>query len=143
ARAAGLDRRRPGHGPEVHGRRRHVEEGAGAARARRELDSLRLAGVRRTRPGGRRGRPRLPGRRLEPDAAGLPRRVPHEDLMIPKRWIAAYLRFLLRNRLAVTIVTTVMTIFFAYQCTHIKVLPQFLDFYPGPLNLPILPNSIT
>ena len=50
--------------------------------------------------------------------------------MIPKRWIASYLRFLLRNRLAVTIVTTVMTIFFAYQCTHIKVIPQVLDFYP-------------
>jgi len=61
--------------------------------------------------------------------------------MIPKRWIAAYLRFLLRNRLAVTIVTTVMTIFFAYQCTHIKVLPQFLDFYPGPLKLTILASS--
>ena len=43
--------------------------------------------------------------------------------MIPKRWIAAYLRFLLRKRLAVTLVTAVMTIFFAYQCTHIKVLP--------------------
>ena len=55
--------------------------------------------------------------------------------MIPKRWIEAYLRFLLRNRLAVTIVIAVMTVFFAYQCTHIKVLPQFLDFYPGPLKI--------
>ena len=63
--------------------------------------------------------------------------------MIPKRWIASYLRFLLRNRLAVTIVTAVMTIFFAYQCTHIKVLPQFLDFYPGPLKLTILGKEIT
>jgi hypothetical protein len=35
--------------------------------------------------------------------------------MIPKRWIASYLRFLLRNRLAVTIVTAVMTVFFGYQ----------------------------
>ena len=63
--------------------------------------------------------------------------------MIPKRWIASYLRFLLRNRLAVTIVTAVMTVFFAYQCTHIKVLPQFLDFYPGPLKLTILGKEIT
>lgn len=55
--------------------------------------------------------------------------------MIPKRWVEAYLRFLLRNRLAVSIVIAIMTLFFAFECTKIKVLPQFLDFYPGPLKI--------
>ena len=38
--------------------------------------------------------------------------------MIPKRWIESYLRFLLRNRLAVTIVVSIMTVFFAYETTN-------------------------
>jgi predicted RND superfamily exporter protein len=63
--------------------------------------------------------------------------------VIPKRWIAAYLRFLLRKRLAVSIVVGVMSIFFLYQCTHIKVLPQFLDFYPGPLKISLFGREIT
>ena len=63
--------------------------------------------------------------------------------MIPKRWVEAYLRFLLRNQLAVSLVIAVMTAFFAWQCTHIKVLPQFLDFYPGPLKLSLLGKEIT
>ena len=52
--------------------------------------------------------------------------------MIPKRWIEAYLRFLLRNRLAVSVVVALMTVFFAAELRYIKVVPQFLDFYPGP-----------
>jgi len=63
--------------------------------------------------------------------------------MIPKRWIEAYLRFLLRRRAAVTIVTAVMTVFFMWQCTNIRVLPQFLDFYPGPLKISLLGKEIT
>ena len=63
--------------------------------------------------------------------------------MIPKRWVEAYLRFLLRNRLVVSVVIAVMTAFFAYECSRIKVLPQFLDFYPGPLKLTILGKEIT
>ena len=51
--------------------------------------------------------------------------------MIPKRWVEIYLAFLLRNRLAVAIAVAVMTVFFTYQTLHIKVLPQFLDFYPS------------
>ena len=51
--------------------------------------------------------------------------------MIPQRWVQAYLRFLLRNRLAVTVTIALMTVFFAYECTRIKVIPQFLDFYPS------------
>ena len=35
--------------------------------------------------------------------------------MIPKRFVEAYLRFLLRNRLAVAVAITLMTIFFAHQ----------------------------
>ena len=35
--------------------------------------------------------------------------------MIPKRWVEAYLRFLLRNQLAVALVVAVMTVFFAVQ----------------------------
>jgi predicted RND superfamily exporter protein len=63
--------------------------------------------------------------------------------MIPKRFVEAYLRFLLAHRLAVSIVITVMTAFFAWQCTHIKVLPQFLDFYPGPLKLSFFGKEVT
>jgi len=55
--------------------------------------------------------------------------------MIPKRWIEAYLHFLLRNRLPVALVTAVMTVFFAWQTTHVKIAPQFLDFYPGPSSI--------
>src|SRR5262249_40342660 len=75
------------------------------------------------------------------NSAPAPRRGPPE--MIRKRWIEAYLRFLLRNQLAVSIVIALMTVFFAYQCTKIKVLPQFLDFYPRPLKLSILGSNIT
>jgi len=63
--------------------------------------------------------------------------------VIPKRWIAAYLRFLLRNRLAVAIAVAIMTVFFAFQATHIKVLPQFMDFYPGPLTLSVFGKEMT
>jgi predicted RND superfamily exporter protein len=63
--------------------------------------------------------------------------------VIPKRWIEAYLRFLLRNRLAVTVVTTVMTLFFAFEVTKVKVLPQFLDFYPGPSKISIFGHQYT
>lgn len=63
--------------------------------------------------------------------------------MIPKRWIEAYLRFLLRNRLAVTVVVGVLSLVLLYQCTYIKVLPQFLDFYPGPLTLNVFGKEVT
>ena len=44
--------------------------------------------------------------------------------MIPKRLIEAYLRFLLRNRLAVTVVIALMTVFFAYQCSRCQPVPS-------------------
>ena len=52
--------------------------------------------------------------------------------MIPERWVEAYLRFLLRNRLAVTLVIAVMTVFFAYAVlAHQGACANFLDFYPS------------
>jgi predicted RND superfamily exporter protein len=63
--------------------------------------------------------------------------------MIPKRWVEAYLWFLLRNRLAVTITIALMTVFFGYECTRIKVIPQFLDFYPSESKLSILGHEFT
>lgn len=63
--------------------------------------------------------------------------------MIPKRWVEAYLRFLLRNRLAVTVAITIMTVFFAYECTRIKVLPQFLDFYPSATTVRVFGTEYT
>jgi predicted RND superfamily exporter protein len=63
--------------------------------------------------------------------------------MIPKRWIEAYLWFLLRNRLAVTVVVAVMTVFFAYEAQFLKVVPQFLDFYPGPSKITVFGHEWT
>jgi predicted RND superfamily exporter protein len=63
--------------------------------------------------------------------------------MIPKRWIEGYLWFLLRHRLAITIVVAIMTVFFAYQTTRVKVVPQFLDFYPGPSKVSIFGHEFT
>jgi predicted RND superfamily exporter protein len=63
--------------------------------------------------------------------------------MIPKRWIEAYLWFLLRNRLVVTVVVAVMTVFFAFEATHLKVVPQFLDFYPGPSKISLFGHEWT
>ncbi|TMA36805.1 MAG: hypothetical protein E6J79_12250 [Deltaproteobacteria bacterium] len=63
--------------------------------------------------------------------------------MIPKRWIEAYLRFLLRNRLAVAVVVAVMTVFFAAELRYIKVVPQFLDFYPGPSQVRLFGHEYT
>ena len=58
--------------------------------------------------------------------------------MIPQRWVQAYLRFLLKYRFSVTAVIALLTVFFMYECTRIKVLPQFLDFYPSRSALTVL-----
>ena len=63
--------------------------------------------------------------------------------MISKRWVEAYLRFLLRHQLIVSVIIGLMTAFFAWQCTKIKVLPQFLDFYPGPLQISMFGKEVT
>jgi uncharacterized protein len=63
--------------------------------------------------------------------------------MIKKQWVEAYLRFLLRNRLAVSLTIALMTVFFAYQCTQIRVLPQFLDFYPSESKISVFGKEYT
>lgn len=63
--------------------------------------------------------------------------------MIPKRWVESYLRFLLRNRLLVTIAIAVMTVFFAYECTRIKVIANFIDFYPSATKISVFGKEIT
>jgi predicted RND superfamily exporter protein len=63
--------------------------------------------------------------------------------MIPKRWIEGYLRFLLRNRLAVSVAVGIMTLFFAAEATKVKVVPQFLDFYPGPSTVRVFGHEFT
>src|SRR5439155_15157987 len=127
-RAAGLDRRQLGHCVEAQRRRARRRGRAAADPARRQLDPVRRAHRGRPWPGRRRRGARLPARGHDAPPARRTRARP----MIPKRWIEAYLWFLLRNRLAVTVVVAVMTVFFAFEATYLKVVPQFLDFYPGP-----------
>lgn len=50
--------------------------------------------------------------------------------MIPQRWIEAYLRFLLRRRLAVVIAVAVVTGFLGYALTGLQLRANFFDFYP-------------
>src|SRR5262249_60767963 len=88
---------------------------------------------------GRRRGSHIPPRWRHAQAA----RRAREMAMIPKRWIEAYLRFLLRNRLAVTVVVAVMTVFFAYETTRVRVVPQFLDFYPGPSSVRLFGHEYT
>src|SRR5262249_19542719 len=114
--------------PQERRRRRHLAGRAAAHPARRQLDPVDRPPAERAWSRRRCRGPRLPPRRRD---ARAPRRA-REGTMIPKRWVEAYLWFLLRNRLAVTIAVGIMTVFFAYEATFLKVIPQFLDFYPGP-----------
>src|SRR5215470_3350017 len=50
--------------------------------------------------------------------------------MIPRRWIEAYLAFLLRHRRPVTLAVAVLTLFFAYALRNLQLRPDFFDFYP-------------
>ena len=50
--------------------------------------------------------------------------------MIPQRWIEAYLRFLLKYRGTVTIIVTLITVFFAAELFKLHLHTEFLDFYP-------------
>src|SRR5437762_13808538 len=36
-----------------------------------------------------------------------------------------------------------MTVFFAYEATQLKVVPQFLDFYPGPSTVHVFGHEYT
>jgi uncharacterized protein len=62
--------------------------------------------------------------------------------MIRRSWVEAYLRFLLRNRLVVTLVIAVMTVFFAYQCSRIKIIANFIDFYPSASKITVFGKDI-
>ncbi len=50
--------------------------------------------------------------------------------MIPRRWIEAYLHFLLRNRRSVAVVVALMTLFFAAALRNTRLHTDFFDFYP-------------
>lgn len=50
--------------------------------------------------------------------------------MLPRRWMEAYIHFLLRNRWAVLSLALVLTVFFLYQLSHTRIQMNFLDFYP-------------
>lgn len=50
--------------------------------------------------------------------------------MFPQRWIEGYLRFLLKYRGSVTVFVALMTLFFAYGLTKIRLHTDFFDFYP-------------
>ena len=51
--------------------------------------------------------------------------------MIPRRWIEAYLFFLLRNKYAVSAIITLLTGFFVYYMwAHMSVTTNFFDLYP-------------
>jgi predicted RND superfamily exporter protein/ABC-type uncharacterized transport system YnjBCD ATPase subunit len=122
-------------------------DGGAAWPSSRSPSSWRRGGCARSGgPGGkglcgRCGGPRLPDRR---DEGRTPRRNrPRGAIMIPQRWVQAYLRFLLRNRLAVTVTIALMTVFFAYECTQIKVIPQFLDFYPSESKIKVFGHEFT
>lgn len=50
--------------------------------------------------------------------------------MLPRRWMEAYINFLLRKRWLVLGLAVVLTVFFVYQLPHTRVQMNFLDFYP-------------
>jgi predicted RND superfamily exporter protein len=50
--------------------------------------------------------------------------------MIPKRWVEAYLRFLLRNRVAVSLVIALVTLGFVSSLGRMRLHTDFFDFYP-------------
>ncbi len=50
--------------------------------------------------------------------------------MIPLRWVEAYLRFALNYRGTVAVVVALMTAFFGYQVTRMRLHTDFFDFYP-------------
>ena len=50
--------------------------------------------------------------------------------MIPQSWIEAYLRFLLRRRLAVSVVVVLLTLGFCYSLVGLHIRANFFDFYP-------------
>ena len=109
-----------GHGAEERRRRRHL---ARSSRCPIELAAnwirSRLARARRARARRRRRGSRLPRRRRHPRATRRSADTTRTSVMIPKRWVEAYLRFLLRNRLAVSVVDRAHDrVLRVRRCTH-------------------------
>jgi predicted RND superfamily exporter protein len=50
--------------------------------------------------------------------------------MLPRKWMEAYVRFLLRNRWPVIILSVLVTAFLGYELSNTKIQMNFLDFYP-------------
>jgi uncharacterized protein len=50
--------------------------------------------------------------------------------VFPQRWIEGYLKFLLRFRGTVLVITALMTAFFCYELKNIRLHTDFFDFYP-------------
>src|SRR5215471_6591918 len=50
--------------------------------------------------------------------------------MLPRKWMEAYVRFLLRHRWPVLILSALVTIFLGYELSNTKLQMNFLDFYP-------------
>src|SRR5215813_12225339 len=50
--------------------------------------------------------------------------------MLPRSWMEAYVRFLLRYRWPVIALSVVITLFLGYHLSHTKIQMNFLDFYP-------------
>src|SRR5262249_16384128 len=50
--------------------------------------------------------------------------------MLPRSWMEAYVRFLLRYRWPVIALSVVVTLFLGYHLSHTKIQMNFLDFYP-------------
>jgi hypothetical protein len=78
-------------------------------------------------------RPRVPHRRCEAPAhwTNVPRVEDGGRVMIPQAWGRSLSPVLLRRRLLVTVAITLMTVFFAYECSRIKIIANFIDFYPS------------
>ncbi len=50
--------------------------------------------------------------------------------MIPRRWVEAYLRFLLEYRRTVSVIVLLITVLFAFYVTRMRLHTDFFDFYP-------------
>ena len=50
--------------------------------------------------------------------------------MLPRSWMEAYINFLLKFRLLVLSLVTVVTLFLGYHATHMRVYTNFFDLYP-------------
>lgn len=50
--------------------------------------------------------------------------------MLPRKWMEAYVRFLLRHRWPVLMLSSLITLFLGYELSHTQIQMNFLDFYP-------------